>query len=73
MKDMARSAAFEAIIRGSDIKKPNLPASFNVLVSELKALGLNVAYELEEEGYSFVDEHTPKRRKERRNESGDEE
>ena len=70
---LGRSAAFEAIIRGSDIKKPNLPASFNVLVSELKALGLNVAYELEEEGYSFVDEHTPKRRKERRNESGDEE
>ena len=70
---LGRSAAFEAIIRGSDIKKPNLPASFNVLVSELKALGLNVAYELEEEGYSFVDEHTPKRRKERRNESDDEE
>ncbi len=45
---LGRSAAFESIIRGTDIKKPNLPASFNVLVSELKALGLNVEYELEE-------------------------
>lgn len=41
---LGRSAAFEAIIRGNDIKKPNIPASFNVLVSELKSLGLNVQY-----------------------------
>ena len=39
---VGRSAAFEAIIRGRDIHKPNIPASFNVLVNELKALGLNV-------------------------------
>ncbi len=37
-----RSATFESIIRGQEIKKPNVPASFNVLVSELKALGFNV-------------------------------
>ena len=37
-----RSAAFDAIIRGEEIKKPSLPASFNVLVSELKSLGLSV-------------------------------
>jgi len=37
-----RSAVYEAIIRGGEIKPPSLPASFNVLVSELKALGLNV-------------------------------
>jgi DNA-directed RNA polymerase subunit beta len=42
---LGRSAAFESIIRGTEIKKPNLPASFNVLVSELKSLGLSVAYE----------------------------
>ncbi|MCX6813887.1 MAG: hypothetical protein NT078_01585 [Candidatus Azambacteria bacterium] len=35
-------AAFDAIIRGEEIKKPSLPASFNVLVSELKSLGLSV-------------------------------
>ncbi len=37
-----RSAAFESIIRGQEIKKPNIPASFHVLVNELKALGLDV-------------------------------
>ena len=39
---LGRSAAFESIIRGEDIRKPNIPASFNVLVSELKSLGLGV-------------------------------
>ena len=37
-----RAAAFDAIIRGEEIKKPSLPASFNVLVNELKSLGLSV-------------------------------
>ncbi|MBI5147610.1 MAG: DNA-directed RNA polymerase subunit beta [Parcubacteria group bacterium] len=37
-----RSASFESIIREEKIKKPNIPASFNVLVNEMKALGLNV-------------------------------
>ena len=45
---LGRSAAFESIIRGQEIKKPNIPASFNVLVSELKSLGLNVNYEYED-------------------------
>jgi DNA-directed RNA polymerase subunit beta len=44
---LGRSSAFEAIIRGHKIKKPNVPTSFNVLVSELKSLGLNVKYEYE--------------------------
>ena len=39
---MGRSAAYEAIIKGEPIKSPNIPASFNVLVSELKALCLDV-------------------------------
>jgi len=38
---LGRAAAFESIIRGQKIRKPNVPASFNVLVSELKALGMN--------------------------------
>jgi DNA-directed RNA polymerase subunit beta len=41
-----RAGAYDTIIRGKPIQAPNIPASFNVLVSELKALGLNV--ELEE-------------------------
>ncbi len=39
---LGRSASYEAIIKGQQITSPNIPASFNVLVSELKALGLNV-------------------------------
>lgn len=46
---MGRSAAYESIIKGEDIKKPNIPESFNVLVSELKALGLNVILEENEQ------------------------
>ena len=44
---LGRSAAFESIIRGTEIKKPNVPASFNVLLSELKSLGLSVEYDHE--------------------------
>ncbi|MEK7110628.1 MAG: hypothetical protein AAB867_02135, partial [Patescibacteria group bacterium] len=39
---LGRSSAYESIIRGEPIKGPNVPASFNVLVNELKALGLNI-------------------------------
>ncbi len=46
---MGRSAAYESIIRGEPIKKPNIPASFNVMVKELQALGLNVTPMNEEE------------------------
>ena len=45
---MGRSAAFESIIRGQEIRKPNLPASFNVLLAELKSLGLDISYDYEE-------------------------
>ncbi|MFH1347019.1 MAG: DNA-directed RNA polymerase subunit beta [Spirochaetota bacterium] len=37
-----RGAAFESIIRGEKIKNPSTPSAFNVLVSEIKALGLGV-------------------------------
>ena len=39
---LGRAAAFENIVRGEKIKNPNIPVAFNVLVSELKSLGLNV-------------------------------
>ncbi|MFA5872257.1 MAG: DNA-directed RNA polymerase subunit beta [Parcubacteria group bacterium] len=39
---MGRSKAYESIIKGESIKSPNVPASFNVLVNELKGLCLNV-------------------------------
>ncbi|KKP80281.1 MAG: DNA-directed RNA polymerase subunit beta [Candidatus Moranbacteria bacterium GW2011_GWF2_35_39] len=50
---MGRSKAYESIIKGETIKSPNVPASFHVLVSELKGLGMNVeligAKKIEEE------------------------
>lgn len=37
-----RTKAFEAIIKGIDIPQSAVPESFNVLIKELQALGLNV-------------------------------
>lgn len=39
---LGRSKAYESIIKGEPIKSPNIPASFHVLVNELKGLCLNV-------------------------------
>ena len=37
-----RSKAYEAIIKGEEIRKQNVPESFNVLVREIKGLSLDV-------------------------------
>jgi DNA-directed RNA polymerase subunit beta len=37
-----RAAAYEAILKGDPIRNPNIPASFNLLVAELKSLGMAV-------------------------------
>ncbi|KPJ71835.1 DNA-directed RNA polymerase subunit beta [Parcubacteria bacterium DG_74_3] len=37
-----RAATYESILKGEKIKPPNLPASFNLLVKELKSLGIDV-------------------------------
>ena len=39
---MGRSKAYEAIIKGEEINRINVPESFHVLVRELKGLGLDV-------------------------------
>ncbi len=39
---IGRSKSYEAIIRGEEIQKPSIPASFHVLVRELQSLGLSV-------------------------------
>jgi len=39
---LGRNQVYEAILKGEEIKTPNIPASFSLLVSELKALGLAV-------------------------------
>jgi DNA-directed RNA polymerase subunit beta len=37
-----RAATYEAILKGEPIRNPNIPASFNLLVAELKSLGMAV-------------------------------
>ncbi|QQS60974.1 MAG: DNA-directed RNA polymerase subunit beta [Candidatus Moraniibacteriota bacterium] len=39
---LGRSKAYESIIKGEPIKSPNIPASFHVLINELKGLCLDV-------------------------------
>jgi DNA-directed RNA polymerase subunit beta len=39
---LGRSKAYESIVKGEEIVSPNIPASFHVLVHELKALCLDV-------------------------------
>jgi len=39
---LGRAATYESILRGEPIRTPNVPASFNLLVAELKSLGLSV-------------------------------
>ena len=39
---MGRSATYMSLIKGEKIEKPNIPASFAVLVSELKGMGFQV-------------------------------
>src|SRR5882672_5566563 len=44
-----RTKVYESIVRGDDAFEAGIPESFNVLVKELRSLGLNV--ELEQRGY----------------------
>jgi DNA-directed RNA polymerase subunit beta len=39
---MGRSQTFDAIVKGQDVPEPNLPASFNVMLAELRGLALDV-------------------------------
>ena len=37
-----RTQVYEAIVKNAPIRKPNIPESFNVLIKELQAIGLDV-------------------------------
>lgn len=39
---VGRSAAFDSIIKGEDVKEPNTPASFTVMLNTLRGLSLDV-------------------------------
>ena len=61
-----RTKVYEAIVRGDDAFEAGIPESFNVLVKEMKALGLNVELEqfkdvVEPEGSDMdkIDEEQP--------------
>ena len=40
-----RAKAYEAIVKGDNLPKPGIPESFNVLVHELRGLGLDLHFE----------------------------
>ncbi len=42
---MGRTRAYEAIVKGETMPEPGIPESFNVLMHELKGLGLDVRLE----------------------------
>ena len=44
---LGRAATYESIIRGEKIKIPNVPSSLNVLIAEIKGLGLNMEINLD--------------------------
>ncbi len=46
---LGRSAAFDAIVKGETIPEPHLPASFHVLLNNLRGLGLDVELKKEDE------------------------
>ncbi|MEK7658247.1 MAG: DNA-directed RNA polymerase subunit beta [Patescibacteria group bacterium] len=39
---IGRATTYESILKGEPIRNPNIPASFNLLVAELKSLGLAI-------------------------------
>ncbi|MDX2001110.1 MAG: DNA-directed RNA polymerase subunit beta [Chitinophagales bacterium] len=42
---VGRAKAYEAIVKGDNLPKPGIPESFNVLVHELRGLGLDLKFE----------------------------
>jgi len=42
---MGRAKAYEAIVKGENMPIPGIPESFNVLVHELRGLGLNISFD----------------------------
>ena len=42
---IGRAKAYESIVKGENMPKPGIPESFNVLVHELRGLGLNITFD----------------------------
>jgi DNA-directed RNA polymerase subunit beta len=43
---IGRAKTYESIVKGENMPIPGIPESFNVLVHELRGLGLNVTFNL---------------------------
>ena len=43
--EMGRAKTYEAIVKGDNMPTPGIPASFNVLIHELRGLGLEVTFD----------------------------
>jgi len=52
---VGRSAAFDSIVKGESIRESNIPASFNVLLNNLRGLGLDV-HLAEKEDHKLLEE-----------------
>jgi DNA-directed RNA polymerase subunit beta len=44
---VGRAKAYESIVKGDNIPKPGIPESFNVLVHELRGLGLELTFDVD--------------------------
>jgi len=42
---VGRAKTYEAIVKGDNVPKAGIPESFNVLVNELRGLGLELKFE----------------------------
>ena len=42
---LGRAKTYEAIVKGDNLPKPNIPESFNVLLHELRGLALDLIFE----------------------------
>ena len=58
-----RTKVYEAIVRGDDVLEAGIPESFNVLVKEMRALGLNVELVDSQAGVLPIEKSNPNRPK----------
>jgi DNA-directed RNA polymerase subunit beta len=42
---IGRAKAYESIVKGENLSEPGIPESFNVLLHELRGLGLNISFD----------------------------
>ncbi len=46
MMCIGRAKTYESIVKGDTLPEPGLPESFNVLMHELKGLGLDIRWKI---------------------------